>query len=265
MTDTNKQILTLKINLDSPGVVKVNISDSVCPVVDPLASDIYIGLVTLFLLLLQGSKWEIPSQLTEIPFDVVSLLQANLDGELLLIVGITENQNTNQYKLKKSKLGSSFFHAVSQFLNTTYLEQILKKIWNVVEIGKLKPITCDTRHDTIWQQLEHRKMEKCEIPGSGKLSSFINISPDPNTLHRILAIKSSIAIHRVDKSAKSSSMRFNSAIPEQELTCITIQNISSMSPKQLSSFMKRMRDESVEIVGLRIGYIVNGRIIIANN
>ncbi|XP_047131075.1 uncharacterized protein LOC101236927 isoform X1 [Hydra vulgaris] len=249
---TNKQILTLKISLDSPGVIKMNCPDSVSPVINSLASDIYIGLVTLFLLLLQGSKWEITSQLTEIPFDVVSLFQVNLDGELMLVVGITENQNTKQ-KLKKNKHGT-FFHAATHFLNVTDLEQILKKIWDKIEIERLKPSFSQT---VIFQQLELQKKEKCEIPGTGKLSSFISISPDTNILNRILAMKSSLSIHTPDDSPSFSFFQYDSQIPEQELTCLTIQNILSMSPKHISAFLKTLRDNSVEIIGLRTGFIIN--------
>ncbi|XP_065643662.1 uncharacterized protein LOC101236927 isoform X4 [Hydra vulgaris] len=251
--NTNKQILTLKISLYSPGVIKMNCPDLISPVINSLASDIYIGLVTLFLLLFQGSKWEITSQLTEIPFDILSLFQVNLDGELMLVVGITENQNTKQ-KLKKNKFGSTFFHAASHFLNVTDLEQILKKIWDKIEIERLKSVFNQT---VIFQQLELQKKEKCEIPGTGKLSSFISISPDTNILNRILAMKSSLSIHTTDDSPSFSSFQYDSQIPEQELTCLTIQNILSMSPKQISAFLKTLRDNSVEIIGLRTGFIIN--------
>lgn len=257
---TDKQLLLLKVPLESPGVCKTKVNDSIHTFADQNNSDNYIGLVTLFVYLLHGTRRELSMINLDIPFDVVSLQQAHLDGELLLIVGISENKNACQQKTKRTKLGTSFFHAVSQFLNTNFLDKILCKIWEHTE-ADVSRIQNSLSFNHIWRQVELKTAERCTIPGSGKLSSFINISPDTNAMQRIFNLYPSLLVHVENKTGSSIPTEynwFNPASVHQDYTCITVENATSISPKHLSELLKRLRKESVEICGLRIGYSVKG-------
>jgi len=252
LPDTNKQLLMLKIPLESPGVCKGNANDSKLAMTDLKNSDNFIGLVSLFILLLQGSKWDIQSTFKEVPFDVVSLQQCQLDDELLLLVGVAENSNTYHYKTKRTKLGSSFFHAVSYFLNNTQLEDILAKMWQHIQQQSNQ-----WSHVNIWQQLHFT--EKSNILGSGKLSSFINAVPDLNALRRILSIPASIKPKSFIKTNLASNISekidcFHSPPIQQEYTCINIDNIVLMTPRHIIEFFKRLRSEAIELCAMRIGY-----------
>ena len=260
--ETDKQLLILKVPLDSPGVCKTNANDSINTFADHSNSDNYIGLVTLFIYLLQGSRRELSMLNLDIPFDVVSLQQAHLDSELLLIAGIAENKNTYQQKTKRTKLGTNFFHAVSQFLNTNYLDKILWKIWEHTEADVTR-IQNSIPFNHIWRQVELKTAERCAIPGSGKLSTFINISPDTNALQRIYSLSPSLFVHTEDKTGNVIPEEYSWFHPvgvQQEYTCITVEDATSISPKHLSELLKRLRKESVEICGLRIGYSIKGNL-----
>ena len=240
-------------------------SDTGFSVADRSNSDNYIGLVTLFVLLLQGSKWAIPVLIPEIPFDVVSLQQAHLGGELLLIIGIAENQNTYQQKTKRTKLGTNFFHAVSQFLNTNHLENLLSKIWNIMEVKLLKERI--PMENALLKQLELKNIERCSIPerctipGAGKLSAYIKITPDAYALQKVLRISPSLTVYNDAQKAVSCQFNYDWFDPiktEQEYTCITVENVVAITPKHISELLKRLRKESVEICGLKLGYVKTG-------
>lgn len=250
----------MKVPLEEPGVCKANAIDGKLTSANFRNSDNYIGLMTLFILLLQGSKWEIPTIITELPFDVVSIQQCCIDEELYLVVGISENQNTPQYKCKRTKLGSSFFHAVSHFLNNTYLERLLQKIEDYVERGQ--PQSQHFPNRTIWQQVDGLQNPLLPLlPGSGKLSSFINITPDLNALTRIHAMPLALIPSKFSRSnaVADTLNHYNYKGRNRQYTCITVGNIAAMTPNHVTGFFQMLRDESIEICGLRIAYVPNGK------
>ena len=55
--------------------------------------------------------------------------------------------------------------------------------------------------------------------------------------------------------------RFNPTPVQQEYTCITVENVTAMSPKHICELLKRLRRESVEICGLRVLYNKKGNIL----
>ena len=109
-----------------------------------------------------------------IPFDVVSLQQVHLDGELLLLVGIVENKNTYNQKVKRSKLGTAFFHAVSLFLNSQDLEKIISRIWEHTEADFTTRLVNNPAFSHIWRQVEQNgeMLHPCSIPGCLSFLSF---------------------------------------------------------------------------------------------
>ncbi|XP_057301076.1 uncharacterized protein LOC130635679 isoform X2 [Hydractinia symbiolongicarpus] len=235
LPSTDKELLLLKVPLESPGVCKTNSTTS-----EQNNSNNFIGLTTLFMLLLQGNKWKIAVILPEIPFDVVAFQQVFFNGELFLVVGIAENQNTAQQKKKRTKLGTGFFHAVSNYLNKSYLETVLSKIWDITEFESLS------------------KTGKCTIPGSGKLCNYINITPDPQALQKLLAITPSFFVHHESKFSKQlpeELNQFHNISPKQDYTCITVYQLLSMYPRHMSELLKRLRSEAVELCGIKIGYM----------
>lgn len=239
LPSTDKELLLLKVPLESPGVCKTNSTAS-----EQSNSDNFIGLTTLFMLLLQGNKWKIAVLLAEIPFDVVAFQQVFLNGELFLVVGIAENQNTAQQKKKRTKLGTGFFHAVSNYLNKSYLETVLSKIWDITEFESFS------------------KTGKCTIPGSGKLCNYINITPDPQALQKLLAMTPSFFVHHESKFSKQlpeELSQFHNISPKQDYTCITVYQLLSMYPRHMSELLKRLRSEAVELCGIKIGYMKSER------
>ena len=54
--DESKEIILLRVPLDSPGVCKTSTKDTIGTEADKSQSDNYIGLVTLFVYLLQDSR-----------------------------------------------------------------------------------------------------------------------------------------------------------------------------------------------------------------
>ena len=183
-------------------------------------------------------KYNCPS--LDIPFDVVSLFQCQMDDELYLIAGVCENDKTYKQKHKRSKLGSQFFHAVSNFLNNNTLDRLLNRINPTTAVSFLQPET-----------------------NSPKLSSIINIMPDGTALNKLLSTTESITIQTNDKSSRNlTDLNLNvlsSLEPvDQEATCIMLENITIMPPKLISAVLKNLYNQSLEIVGLKLGYMPQG-------
>ena len=198
-----------------------------------------------------------------VPFDVVSLQQAYLDGELLLLVGIVENENTYSQKTKRSKLGTAFFHAVSLFLNSHDLDKIIMRIWEHTEADFTTRLVNNVAFSHIWRQVEQsgEMLHPCCIPGQGRLSTLINISPNADASKRILHLNPSLYVHSEGEGLVGEEFDwFSPATVPQEYTCITIENVDAISPKHICELLKRLRRESVEICGLRILYTNRGKV-----
>uniref|UniRef100_A0A7M5U3L8 Uncharacterized protein n=1 Tax=Clytia hemisphaerica TaxID=252671 RepID=A0A7M5U3L8_9CNID len=230
----DKEFLLLKIALESPGVLKGDMRNSTF---DETNSNNFIGLVTLFIFLMHGNalKYNYPS--LDIPFDVVSLFQCQIDDELYLIAGVCENDKTYKQKHKRSKLGSQFFHAVSNFLNNNTLDRLLNRINPTTPVSFLAPETNTT-----------------------KLSSIINIMPDGTALNKLLSTTESITIQSNSKSLRNLNDLNLKVLPslepvDQEATCIMLENITIMPPKLISAVLKNLYNQSLEVVGLKLGYM----------
>ena len=113
----------------------------------------------------------------------------------------------------------------------------------------------------IWQQLERNSIERCTIPGRGKLSTLINIMPDSHAVRKIISKKSSLTVCKDFKASKTPSMNFhdmNPPIQLQEHTSIRIDNILALRPKMVSEILKKLRKDAIEICALKIGYLKSG-------
>ena len=231
----NKQFLVLKIAMESPGVCKETSSnDAKQCLVDETQAHNFTGLVILFFFLLQSNSLKYQFSTLDVPFDVVSLFQCLIDDEMFLIVGICENDKTYLQKTKRTKLGSNFFHAVSQFINANYLEKMLKKY--------------------IPDQCVH-------LSCSGKLSSFINIVPDEKFLRRLVAVQPSIFINSTVKPIKLSRADscYLDAIPSSDLKTdyVGLQILQSEADtlKFIDVFMKLSSQTLYEVSGMKISYV----------
>lgn len=233
----------MKIPLESPGVLKNSTKESNNSTFDEASRDNYIGLVTLFVFLLQNSAMKYQYVSLEVPFDVVSLFQCQMDEELFLVVGVTEDERRSKKKSKRTKLGSYFFHAVSQFLNSHSLEKLLPRIAPT-----------------------NSYMAESSVPGHGKLSSFINIMPDGNALMKLLSSKQSMTIQSNNKLLRNlSDLDIDpisvSDINDQELTCLMLENVNNMPPRVVAAILKNIYNQSLEIVGLRLGYVPSSKVL----
>lgn len=238
----NKEFLLLKIALESPAVLKGEQKKSPSSKFDEVASHNFIGLVTLFSALMYGNAFKYQSNDFEVPFDVVSMSQCLVEDELFLVVGVSENEKTQKQKSKRTKLGSYFFHTVSQFMNNNSLKSVLS-------------------HVIPAQQFHVETSES-------KLSTFTNIIPDGKALGKLLSSKESIIVehHDVDEKAPPSTPTgSNNSTPcftastgtdeQQEMTCVLIENINLMPPKTVCAILRNICNQSLEIVGLKLGYI----------
>lgn len=228
--------------LDSPGVLKFDKKNSSSRY-DDSASHNFTGLVTLFTFLMYGHvyKYQLFGNF-DVPFDVVSMSQCRLEDELYLVVGVSENEKTHKQKSKRTKLGSYFFHTVSQFLNNNSLQKMLSMI-----VPKMQHFYLKT--------------------SSNKLSSFANIMPDSQALWKLLDTKESLLVDRDTRALARDTFGLSSSpvsslteTSDQEMTCILIENINLMPSKTIASTLMNINSQSLEIVGLRLGHIPSGRL-----
>lgn len=235
-------MLLLKIPLESPGVLKNSTKETGNSTFDEASRDNFIGLVTLFVFLLHSNALKYQHASPEVPFDVVSLFQCQMEEDLFLVVGVSEDERRSKKKSKRTKLGSYFFHAVSQFLNSNSLEKLLSRIAPTNSF-----------------------MTESSIPGHGKLSSFINIMPDGNALMKLLASKQSLTIQSSNKQLRNFSDLDSNPISfndhnDEEVTCLLLENINNMPPRSVAAILKNLYNQSLEIVGLKLGYVPSSNI-----
>lgn len=250
-------MLLLKVPLEQPGMCKMSV-ESKTNVIDRNSSDVYIGLITLFLVLMQGHEYNVSSLVDCIPFDVVSLQQVVINDELALLVAVVENQNTYRFKGKRTKSSNLFQHAISVYLNTNTLEEVLCKIWERIQdqVDKCRQFR------NFWDRLQYQSTPRYNmIPGHGRLSSYISVSPDQQAVARLFSLKPKLYVHSDDKLCKlltPNSLWFSPSLNDSEYTCLTLDGLLMMSPRIIYSFLTYLRDESIEICGLRIGFKPNG-------
>lgn len=240
----NKEFLLLKIALESPAVLKGEQKNSPSSKFDEAGSHNFIGLITLFSALMYGNAFKYQkNDWNEVPFDVVSMSQCLVEDELYLVVGLSENEKTQKQKSKRTKLGSYFFHTVSQFMNSNSLKSMLSR---VIPAQQFHTETSDS-----------------------KLSAFINIIPDGKALGKLLSSKESIIVehHDVDDNKTQPPTTSSNSTPcfaapssatvdeHQEMTCVLIENINMMSPETVCAILRNICNQSLEIVGLKLGYI----------
>jgi len=232
--------LLLKVLLQSPGVCSKSCAKNTLAFNQ--RSDAYIGLCTLFLSLLRGSKIKVCDAL-RIPFDVIALKQASIDSELQLLVGIIENevqieptQQTKRGKLSKGK--KNFYQTVTQYLNKTDLEKVLL--------------------DLMKFDYTQKDVSTVSCPGSKKLSSYVTVSQDEAAVARIFNLKPSLIWGRSDETDPhvcDDMCWMKGKKKRNETTCVMIENITSMLPRTLVTLLRTARNNSWDICGLRVAYI----------
>ena len=232
--------LLLKIRLQSPGVCSKSCAKNSLSFNE--RSDAYIGLCTLFLSLLHGSKFRVCDGLN-IPFNVIALKQATIDSELQLLVGIVEyeipTEAAQQVKRgKPAKVKKNFYQSVTQYLNKTDLEKVLSGLMKFDYMQRDGPTA--------------------SCPGARKLSSYITVSQDEAAVSRIFNLKPSLVWCRsdeIDHQACDDVCWMKGKQRRNETTCVIVENIASMLPRTIATFMRTARNKSLDICGLRIAYI----------
>lgn len=236
----NGSRLMLKVQLEAPGICSKACAKNSLSYKE--RSDAYIGLCTLFISLLHGSKFKVCETLN-IPFDVIALKQASIDSELQLVVGVAENdvqiQSAQNHKRgKSSKVKKNFHQTVTQYLNKTDLEFVLSDLM-----------------DFDFAQKEVMSTVMC--PGSRKLSSYITVSQDETAVARIFSLKPSLMWKKIEETGTYSSddiFWMKGKQKRNENTCAIVENITSMLPRTIATFFTTARNNSLDICGLRVAY-----------
>ena len=230
----------LKVPLQSPGICSKSCAKNSLSFEE--RSDAYIGLCTLFVSLLHGNKFKVCESLN-IPFDVIALEQASIDSELQLVVGIVENEvqvqsSQPQKRSKPGKVKRNFYQAITQYLNKTDLENVLLNLMDF--------------------DYTPRDISMISCPGTRKLSSYVSVSQDETAVARIFNLKPGIVWQRneeLDSQMSDNVCWMKGKQKRNESTCVMVENVTSMLPKTIASFMKTARNNSLDICGLRIAYV----------
>ena len=235
--------LMLKVHLEAPGICSKSCAKNTLSLDE--RSDAFIGLCTLFVSLLHGSRFKV-CEVLSIPFDVIALEQATIDSQLQLVIGIIENEVQMQQaqplkRGKPTKVKKSFFQIVTQYLNKTDLEAVLSDVMDF--------------------DLAHRDFTSTVVcPGAKKLSSYVTVSQDETAVARIFSLKPSMVWSRSEDTESQMNddvFWMKGKQKNNENTCVVVEHITSMLPRTIGAFMKTPRSNSLDICGLRIAYITN--------